>query len=103
MRALAVEIPADVRGTDRISTALSYDEIPNIFLIPMQSISLNARAMEAIRHLKAQRIVGCPFVFATQTGKLLGYRNQQAMMEKACEVAGVDLPRPACTATLLLQ
>ena len=27
--------------------------------------------MKAVRHLKAHRIVGCPFVFATQTGKPL--------------------------------
>jgi hypothetical protein len=31
--------------------------------------------MEAVRHLKAQRTVGCPFVFATRTGKYLIYRN----------------------------
>jgi hypothetical protein len=30
--------------------------------------------MEAIRHLKAQWIVGCPYVFVTQTGKYLSYR-----------------------------
>ena len=31
-------------------------------------IPLNDRAVEAIRHLKAQRIVGCPYVFATKRG-----------------------------------
>ena len=46
--------------------------------------------MEAVRHLKEQRIVSCLFVFATQTGKYLSYRNLQATMEKACEAAGVE-------------
>ena len=55
-----------------------------------RTIPLNSRAMEAIRHLKAQRIVGCLFVFATQTGKYLSYRNLLATMEKACETAGVE-------------
>mgnify|MGYP001400291104 CR=1 FL=1 len=55
-----------------------------------RTIPLNGRAMEAVRHLKAQRIVGCPFVFATQTGKYLSYRNLLAMMEKACKTAGVE-------------
>ena len=51
---------------------------------------LNARAMEAIQHLKAQAVPGCPFVFATQTGKYLSYRNLLATMQKACEAAGVE-------------
>ena len=55
-----------------------------------RTIPLNAKAMEAIRHLKEQRTLGCPFVFATQTGKYLSYRNLLVMMEKACEVAGVE-------------
>ena len=55
-----------------------------------RTIPLNGRAMEAIRHLKAQRIVGCPFMFATQTGKYLSYRNLLATMEKACVTAGVE-------------
>ena len=55
-----------------------------------RTIPLNSRAMEAIRRLKAQRIVGCPCVFATQTGKYLSYRNLLATMEKACETAGVE-------------
>ncbi len=55
-----------------------------------RTIPLNGRAMDAIRHLKEQRIVGCPFVFATQTGKYLSYRNLLATMEKACEAAGVE-------------
>ncbi len=55
-----------------------------------RTVPLNGRAMEAIRHLKAQRIVGCPIVFATQTGKHLSYRNLLATMEKACEAAGVE-------------
>ena len=33
-----------------------------------RTIPLNARAMEAVHHLKALRIVGCPYVFATQNG-----------------------------------
>ena len=55
-----------------------------------RTIPLNARAMEAIRHLKAQRIIGCSYVFATQTGKYLSYRNLLATMETACEAAGVE-------------
>jgi integrase len=55
-----------------------------------RTIPLNSRATGAIRHLKAQRIVGCPYVFATQTGKHLNYRNLLAMMEKACKAAGVE-------------
>ena len=45
--------------------------------------------MEAVRLLEAQ-VVGCPYVFATQTGKHLSYRNLLATMEKACEAAGVE-------------
>lgn len=59
------------------------------------TIPLNSRAMKALRRLKAQRIAGCPIVFATQTGKHLSYRNLPATMEKACETAGVK--RAACT------
>jgi len=55
-----------------------------------RTIPPNGRTMEAIRHLKAQRIVGCPIVSATQTGKYLSYRNLLATMEKACETAGVE-------------
>jgi integrase len=55
-----------------------------------RTIPLNGRAMEAIRHLKEQRTVGCPYVLATQTGKYLRYRNLLAMMEKTCEAAGVE-------------
>ena len=55
-----------------------------------RTIPLNARAMDAVRYLKAQRIVGCPYVFATQTGGYLSYRNLLAVMEKACEAAGVE-------------
>jgi len=43
-----------------------------------------------IQHLKERRTVGCPFVFATQTGKYLSYRNPLAMTEKACEAADVE-------------
>ncbi len=54
-----------------------------------RTIPLNARAMEAVQHLKSQGVPGCPFVFATQTGKHLSYRNLLATMETACEAAGV--------------
>ena len=31
--------------------------------------------METIQNLKAQQVEGCAFVFATQTGRHLSYRN----------------------------
>jgi integrase len=55
-----------------------------------RTIPLNSRALEAIQHLKAQQVAGCPCVFATQTGKHLSYRNLLATMEKACDTAGVE-------------
>lgn len=55
-----------------------------------RTIPLNSMAIEAIQHLKVQQVAGCPFVFATQTGKHLSYRNLLATMEKACEAAGVE-------------
>ena len=55
-----------------------------------RTIPLNGIAMEAVQRLKAQAVPGCPFVFATQTGKHLSYRNLLATMEKACETAGVE-------------
>ena len=55
-----------------------------------RTIPLNARAMEAVQHLREQAVAGCPFVFATQTGKHLSYRNLLATMETACEAAGVE-------------
>ena len=55
-----------------------------------RTIPLNSRAVEAIQHLKAQQVAGCPYVFATQTGKYLSYRNLLATMESACEAAGVE-------------
>jgi integrase len=55
-----------------------------------RTIPLNNKAMEAIQHLKAQQVAGCPYVFATQAGKYLSYRNLLATMEKACETAGVE-------------
>ena len=55
-----------------------------------RTIPLNARAMEAVQHLKAQAIPGCPYVFATQTGRHLSYRNLLATLENACESAGVE-------------
>ena len=53
-------------------------------------IPLNSRAVDAIQHLKAQQVAGCPYVFATQTGEYLSYRNLLATMESACEAAGVE-------------
>ena len=55
-----------------------------------RTIPLNSRALEAIQHLKAQQVARCPYVFATQTGKYLSYRNLLATMEKACEAADVE-------------
>jgi integrase len=55
-----------------------------------RTIPLNSRALEAIQYLKTQQVAGCPFVFATQIGKYLSYRNLLATMEKACEAAGVE-------------
>ena len=55
-----------------------------------RTIPLNSRALEAIQNLKTQQVTGCPYVFATQTGKHLSYRNLLATMEKACEAAGVE-------------
>ena len=55
-----------------------------------RTIPLNGRAMEAVQHLKTQAIPGCPYVFATQIGKHLSYRNLMATMENACEATGVQ-------------
>ena len=55
-----------------------------------RTIPLNSRAMEAVQHLKAQAVPGCPFVFATQTEKHLSYRNLLATMETACQASGVE-------------
>ena len=55
-----------------------------------RTIPLNSRALEAVQHLKAQQVAGCPYAFATQSGKHLCYRNLLAIMEKACEAAGVE-------------
>ena len=55
-----------------------------------RTIPLNSKAMEAIRHLKMQQVVGCPYVFATQTGEHVGYRHLLTTMANACEAAGVE-------------
>ena len=55
-----------------------------------RTIPLNSRALEAVQHLKEQAVPGCPYVFATQTGKHLSYRNLLATMEKACAAARVE-------------
>ena len=49
-----------------------------------RTIPLNSRALEAVHNLKAQQLPGCTYVFATQTGKYLSYRNLLVMMDKAC-------------------
>ena len=55
-----------------------------------RTIPLNGRAMEAVQHLKTQMVPSCSYVFATQTGRHLSYRNLLATMETACEAAGVE-------------
>ena len=55
-----------------------------------RTIPLNSQAVEAIQHLKAQQVAGCPCIFATQTGKHLSYRNLLTTMETACESAGAE-------------
>ncbi len=55
-----------------------------------RTIPLNSKAMEAIRHLKMQQVIGCPYVFATQTGEHVSYRHLLTTMERACEAAGVE-------------
>ena len=55
-----------------------------------RTIPLNARAMEAVQHLREQAVAGCPYVFATQTGEHVSYRHLLATMEKACEAAEVE-------------
>ena len=40
--------------------------------------------------MQTQRTVGCPYLFATQTGKYLSYRNLLATMENACQAVGVE-------------
>lgn len=59
--------------------------------------------MEAVQHLKAQQVAGCPYVFSTQTGKHLSYRNLLATTKTACEAAGVGAPGAARTPALLRQ
>lgn len=54
-----------------------------------RTILLNSKAMEAIWRLKAQQVVGCPYVFATQSGKHVGYRHLLTTMANVCEAAGV--------------
>ena len=55
-----------------------------------RTIPLNSKAMEAIQHLKMQQVIGCPYVFATQTREHVGYRHLLTTMEHACEAAGVE-------------
>ncbi len=55
-----------------------------------RTIPLNSKAMEAIRHLKAQQVIGCPYVFATQSGEHVGYRHLLTTMANACKAAGVE-------------
>ncbi len=55
-----------------------------------RTIPLNSKAMEAIRKLKMQQVVGCPYIFATQTGEHVGYRHLLTTMANACEAADVE-------------
>ena len=55
-----------------------------------RTIPLNAKAMDAIQHLKAQAVSCCPNVFVTQTGEHVSYRHLLATMEKACEAVEVE-------------
>ena len=55
-----------------------------------RTIPLNSKALEAIRHLKMQQVISCPYVFATQTGEHVGYRHLLTTMANACEAAGVE-------------
>ena len=55
-----------------------------------RTIPLNSKSMEAIRHLKTQQVVGCPYVFTTQTGEHVGYRHLLTTMGNACEEADVE-------------
>ena len=76
----------------KVSEELLNDSVYNA---PPRRSPANGRSYQrqghgGIRYIKAQRIVGCPYVFATQTGKYLSYRNLLAMMEKACETVGVE-------------
>ncbi len=55
-----------------------------------RTIPLNARAMEAVQHLKAQAVPSCSYMFVTQTSEHVSYRHLLATMEKACETASVE-------------
>ena len=55
-----------------------------------RTIPLNTITMEAVQHLKTHQVPGYPFMFATQAGKHLSYRNLLATMEKARDTADVE-------------
>ena len=55
-----------------------------------RTVPLNNRAMEAVQHIKAQAVSGCPFVFATQTREHVSYRHLLKTMDRACKAAGVE-------------
>ena len=46
--------------------------------------------MEAVQHMKAQAVPGCPFIFATQTREHVSYRYLLKTMVLASKVAGVE-------------
>ena len=46
--------------------------------------------IEVIRHLKVQQVIGCPYVFATQTGEHVGYQHLLMTMANACEASCVE-------------
>ena len=53
-------------------------------------IPLNARAVEAVQHLKTQAVSGCHSVFATHTGEHVSCRHLLTTMETACDAVGVE-------------
>ncbi|MGI6238930.1 MAG: tyrosine-type recombinase/integrase [Christensenellales bacterium] len=55
-----------------------------------RTIPLNAVAMEAVARLHEQAVHGCPFVFATRTGRHVNYRNLLETMKRACKSAGIE-------------
>ena len=68
-----------------------------------RTVPFNSRAIEAVQLLKEQTVRGCPYVFATQNGKHMSYRNLPAMMDKACEAAEVEHREAARAPALLRQ
>ena len=67
-----------------------------------QTIPYNSQAMEAVQHLKAQAIPGCPYVFATQTGEHL-LPEPAGDDGEGLRSGGRGAPGPARAAALLRQ